>query len=247
MKGKNLLLIGAGVAAVAYLGTKAYNIQAAIAKLSVSNPKIKIALNGLKIVLDITLNVINPGSTDIPFSYYVGTISYTGTKLADFRYDGNGKTVTLKARTATPISFTLNVPAINFITKITQLIRAISQGGGVDTKISVESSVYAAGVDVPVNFLYDLKTQSTVSGAAVTGIGKIRLFKKFKKAPLALIFRRRNKHAAAPQQPAAAIQPGTPIIAPVVPITTTQTALETVAPAAAAHQDDGGQGWAGNG
>jgi len=65
-----------GVAALAYLCGKAYNIKEAVKKCSVSNPKItaKPNIKGLNILVDISLQILNPGSVNIPFEYYVDTI-----------------------------------------------------------------------------------------------------------------------------------------------------------------------------
>ena len=75
-KAGNILGIRLGVAALAYLCGKAYNIKEAVKKRSVSNPQItaKPNIKGLNILVDISLQILNPGSVNIPFEYYADTI-----------------------------------------------------------------------------------------------------------------------------------------------------------------------------
>ena len=177
MKSKSLLLLGIGAGALVYFGSRAVNLKQAIAKLTATNPKIKIALQGIRIVLDITVDIVNPGSVDIPFEYYTGILLYDNAKIADFTHNGNGKNILLKGRSATPLTFKVNIATASTIFKLVKVIKALSNQAKVDTLMAVQSSVYAAGFDVPVNFVYDLKTQAVVSG-----VGKVKFFKKLIKA-----------------------------------------------------------------
>lgn len=177
VKGRNFLFIGAGVAALYYLGAKAYNIKEAVKRLSVTNPKIaaRPSIKALNIFIDISVDIVNPGSSDIPFEYYAGTIIYDSTKIADFNFNGNGKSIILKARSKTPLAFQVSVTNINTFYKITKIIIAVNKNLPVDTKIAINSSIYAAGLDVPVNFIYDIKKLEVVSG-----IGKVNFMRRAK-------------------------------------------------------------------
>lgn len=195
-KGSNILGIGLIGGALLYLGGKAFNIKEAVKKLSVSNPKItaKPNIKGLNILIDISLQIFNPGSVDIPFEYYAGTLIYDTTKIADFNFNGNGKAIILKARSKTPLAFQVSVTNVNTAYKLLQVIKAIKKNLPVDTKIAVNSSIYAAGLDVPVNFIYDLKKLEVISG-----IGRARFFQKAAQAIVQrAAFRKQRRMAPVP-------------------------------------------------
>jgi hypothetical protein len=197
MKGKTLGLVAGGIGLAWWLSSKAFNMKEAIGKLSATNPKIKIALKGLNILLDVTVSIVNPASVDIPFEYYAGSIFYANGKIAAFNYNGDGKAVSLKARSATPLNFTVNISTANVVLKLVQLIRALSSTKKFDTSVGVQSAIYAAGFDVPVNFVYDLKTQTQISG-----IGRAKFFKRFSRlvnplaVPMQLAKKLKGKRAA---------------------------------------------------
>lgn len=200
---KGLLFAGIGVAALAYFASKAVNLKQAIARLTATNPKIKIALQGLNVVLNITVDIVNPGSVDIPFEYYTGIVLYDNAKIADFTYNGNGKNILLKGRSATPLTFKVNVATAQTVIKLARVLKALVGQGKVDTMVAVQSSVYAAGFDVPVNFVYDLKTQSVVSG-----IGRVKFLKKLVKAvPVLRLAQKIKQRKAAKLAPRAAKNP----------------------------------------
>lgn len=170
-KATNILGLGLGAAIVYGIYAKWNNVKNAIPKISVSNPTIsaKPSIKALSIVLDITIDVNNPGSSDIPFDYYTGTVLYAGGKIADFNFNNNGKIVNLKARSKTPLAFQISIANLTVAYKIIKLLKAVSQNLPVDTKLEVRSSFYAAGIDVPVNYVYDIKTLS---------VGRVNFFRK---------------------------------------------------------------------
>ena len=253
MNGKSLLFLGIGAGALAYFGSKAVNLKQAIAKLTATNPKIKIAFQGIKIVLDITVDILNPGSIDIPFEYYTGIVLYDNAKIADFTHNGNGKNILLKGRSTTPLTFKVNVATASTIFKLVKVIKALSSQAKVDTLMAVQSSIYAAGFDVPINFVYDLKKQEVVSG-----IGRIKFFKKLAKAiPIIRLAQKIKQRRQAPlkamQAMAAEMAPTpaptyAPTYTPPENYTKPQPAMQdiaTVAPVAVPHVDEA-QNWGGN-
>lgn len=173
MNKRNLLLITGGAAAIYYLGVKAFNIKEAVKKLSATNPKLtaKPGINILQAVFEMSLDIANPGSTNIPFEYYAGTIIYEGSKIADFNFNGSG--MVLKARSKTPIRFTVTISNTKFILSLIKIINAISRKQKVNSTFAINSSIYAAGADVPINFVYDIASQEVISG-----IGKVRFLQK---------------------------------------------------------------------
>jgi len=106
-KAGNILGIRLGVAALAYLCGKAYNIKEAVKKRSVSNPQITANPNikGHNILEDISLQILNPGSVNIPFEYYTDTIVYDTTKMADFNFNGNDTAIAVKSTQQNPAGF----------------------------------------------------------------------------------------------------------------------------------------------
>jgi hypothetical protein len=125
--------------------------------------------------LEVSVN--NPGSTAIPFEYYTGTITHAGSKISDFSFDGKGQNIVLAARSVTPVAFTLSIGTINIVYKLIQLVKAINAQMPVDTVLQVTSSVYAAGIDMPVNFTHDLRP------GVISGFKLKNVFKKFKTNP----------------------------------------------------------------
>lgn len=199
VKGSNILLLGGAAAAVYFFGAKAFNLKEAVKKIYVTNPKItaKPTVKALNVAINLSVKIVNPASVDIPFEYFSGTIIYDGLKLSDFNYSGTGKNIVLKARTATPVEFTVSVTNLNVLWKVVNLLKAVAANKPYDTKFAVNSSIYAAGFDVPVNFVYDMKTLSVVSGIPQIDFAK-RIAKKIKA-------RRAARKAKKQKQPALVI------------------------------------------
>lgn len=221
-----LILLGGG----AYLVTQAANTAGAIKRLTVRTGRIKkVTFKGLSLDAAIELIIQNPGSVDIPFEYYTGTISHGGTKISDFTFNGQGKNIILKGRSDTPVLFNATINSLGFIAKFVQILKDIQAGKPVDTKIAINSSLYAAGFDIPVNFVHDLKP------GAVSGLGKIHfpLFRKRKKSAFILPLFRNRRHKATATIAPVLINPETPIV-------------NLPTPAAPVQVDNSYQGWAGN-
>ena len=235
MKGKNLLLLGGGAAVLYYLSTKAYNIRQAVKKISFTNPRItaKPDIKLLRTVFTLSLEIVNPGSADIAFEYYAGTIIYAGKKISDFRFDG---VKTLRSRSKTPVSFEVTVSNPGVITSLVKIIKAIAQKKKIDSIIAVNGSLYAAGIDVPVNFVYDIAKQEQVSG-----VGKMRFAQSIKQR---IIERRQERDRLNIPQPGVIVpapEQGMQELSPPVTETPTDTAAaeklnETIQPAAAQEE-----------
>lgn len=175
-----------GLGLAGYAFAKGANTVNAIRSLNYTRPRIKVGkfnlLSGL--ALEITLDFINNSSEDISIEYFTGNILYRGSNLAAFTFNGNGQNQVIKARSTTSVPFTVLLKTLSAIQVITQIITAITSGGNLSTVITVKGSFYAAGVDVPVNFDYDVKSQTLVSvNGRVAGVGKFpnRFIKKFGK------------------------------------------------------------------
>lgn len=236
MKGKGLLLgIGAGLTGVLlYTASKAVSIKDAVKKLRAANPKIHLSqAKLLSILFDVQLDIVNPSSVDIPFSYYAGNLSYNGSNLANFRYEGAANAV-LKARTATTIKFQVNIVSVNLVTQLVKLITALSNQQNVASVVSIDSSVFAAGVDLPVKFSYDLKKQSVISG-----VGKFSLKNILHRTKKVSVNRGRSFFYRPPHVPA---------VTPVVQLPV-YAAAQTPAPviqSQATPQETAAQNWGGN-
>ncbi len=168
------LLIGGGLI---YLLTKASNAIQTVRNLSVQLGRIKnVNFKGLSIDVTLELQVNNPGSVDIPFEYYTGTITHAGSKISSFTFNGTGQNIVFKRYSLTPVTFVLSISSINLVYQLVQLVTDIKNGRKVDSMFYIASTLHTTGVDIPVNFSYDIKP------GAVNGLGKIRFGKFIKKA-----------------------------------------------------------------
>ncbi len=161
----NLLLLG-GLGVGAYFLTRGFNTLGAVKRLEYTNPKIKVgkfSLGGL--ALEMKLDFVNHSSEGISIEYFSGNIIYEGNTIAGFLFNANGKNQLIAARSTTTIPFTVVVKTFGAITVISRLIQALSASSRVNSVVTVDGAFYAAGIDVPVNFDYDLKAQAVVSSS----------------------------------------------------------------------------------
>jgi LEA14-like dessication related protein len=169
------------LAAGGYLLAKGWNTAQAVKRLEYSNPKIKLGKIGLtRIELQMTIDLRNSGSADIPLQYFTGNINYLfGTpvqpyKISSFTFNPTGSSsVVVKARTITTVPFTVVISNLSTIQTITKLIQSLTAGGKVSTLIQVDGSMYAAGIDIPVQFNYDIKNN------VLSGIGNVKASLEF--------------------------------------------------------------------
>lgn len=177
-----IVLIGGGIAAAIYYAT---NKAAAAGKLSFKNPKFtKFDVGLMAININVTLEAVNPSTTDLPFDYYYGTLSNGTTKICDFKFTGSANN-SLKGQSTTVLPFQITVPTLGLSLKLLEVFKAIGTGKAVDSIFSVNSAVFAAGREWPVNFAYDVKTQSSVSGIGFLThfiLKKIKAMRKKRKA-----------------------------------------------------------------
>lgn len=174
MKSSSMLLVG-GVVAAGLLLTKAAKKINAVKRLTYKNPKIKVAklsFSGLELAM--TMDFVNDSSEDIPIEYFTGSVQYQGSDLSKFTFNGNGKNIIIKARTTTNVPFIVVVKSLGAIATISKIVKAISKKTPVSTIVNVDGIFSAAGVDMPVKFAYDLKTQS------LAGIGAVSARLEFK-------------------------------------------------------------------
>lgn len=168
MKAGNLLLLsGAGL--LIYGAANAFNIKNAVPNLTYSNPRIKLVKKSLvRVHLEITLDISNPGSTDIPLDYFQGKAYYNSKQIASFNFNPqSGTNIFLKGRATTPVTFTVVVSSLNVVQLFLDIIKTVKNGGKLSSGITIDGSLYAAGIDLPVKFTYDFKTNQ------VSGIGSI--------------------------------------------------------------------------
>lgn len=169
MKLLPVALIGGGI----YLATRAWNTGQAVKRLEYSNPRVRVAKVGLlKTELEITLDLKNPASTDVYLDYFSGNINYANKKLSSFTFNA-GKSVNLRGRQITTVPFTIVISNLGALQTIAALVKAITAGGKVNTVLNIDGGIYAAGLDVPVNFNYDLKSNT------LAGIGSCKATLEF--------------------------------------------------------------------
>jgi hypothetical protein len=161
------------LAAGAYLFTRGWNTAQGVQRLEYFNPRIKItklSLTGADLQLQLDLR--NPSSADIFLQYFYGNVNYlqndVPTRIAGFTFSPTGTSaLMIKARSTTTVPFTIRISSISAVSFITKLIKAIGSGTPVSTMLQVDGLMHAAGLDIPVKFNYDVKSN------AISGIGRM--------------------------------------------------------------------------
>ena len=157
-----MLMWPLSIVAATYLAVKAYGVKNAVQNLTASNPKIsKIKIHPLSIDLQITMDEYNQNSQSIPFEYYYGDIYYQGKVISNFTFDGKGKNIVFPGRATIPVPFALTIKSFNIVTELISVFAAIKGKKKIDSVFEIKSAVYAAGVDIPVNFSYDVASNTT--------------------------------------------------------------------------------------
>jgi hypothetical protein len=169
--------IGAGLI---YFLAKGYNTVKAAGNLQYLNPRIKLGKIGLtRVELQMTIDLQNTGSANIPLQYFTGNINYllnnVPKKLSSFTFNPSATTATsIKARATTTVPFTVVISNLSAISTLVQIVKSLTTPGNkLGTVIQVDGSMYAAGVDIPVKFNYDIKNN------AVAGIGTVKASLEF--------------------------------------------------------------------
>lgn len=166
-------IIGAGGI---YIASK-FATGKALQKLKFFNPRVKLeSANLLNVSLQITLDIQNPGPSDVLLDYFTGDIAYNGSKLSSFTFSShnkNGGQTILKARQQTAVPFTVVVSNLSALSVLVNLIKALASGSGIPTAvISVNGSIYAGGYEYPVKFGYDVKKKAPVAGIGKTAFSR---------------------------------------------------------------------------
>lgn len=152
------------------LGRTAFNTSQSVQRLEYFNPRVRFGkLSLTNVQLTITMAIRNPGSADIPLEYFTGTINYGGSRLSSFTFDANKTNTVIKARSVTDVPFTVVISNLGAYQTIKKIITALATSQKVDTTIVVDGLLYAAGLDVPVKFSYDLATNAI----SMQGVGNI--------------------------------------------------------------------------
>lgn len=177
MNTTGLLLLGAG----GYLAITAFNKVQAAKQISYRNPKVAhVSIGVQNITIQMSVDVVNPTTSDLPFDYFAGSISYKGSVLADFNFTGYGKDIYIKQRTTTTIPFQLTIPTVKLGVNLVNTIKNILNGNTVDTVFTVHSTITVSGTSFPLDFSYDVKnsigigTIGALPGFALKWINKHR-------------------------------------------------------------------------
>lgn len=158
-----MALAGAAIFVWGKLGT-----GLALKKLKFYRPRVKFGRVSLtNIEMQITIDIENPGSSDVALDYFTGDMSLNGKPLSSFTFNGNNQTV-IKARQVTPIPFTVVISNITALSTLLALVKQLAAGGSFKALVNVAGSIYAGGYSYDVAFAYDLKTNQ------VAGVGRMR-------------------------------------------------------------------------
>lgn len=171
---KTLLLLGVG--ALAYTVVNASNIATSAKRLQINNPRVKFGKASLtNVQAEVTIDIFNPGSTDIPVDYFAGNIIYNGRQVSRFTFNGSGQKVYAKARTSTPFKFEVSISNLNSASTIYNIIKNLTAGNPVSSIVTIDAVMYALGMDMPFQFSYDVIKQMVVAKSAAIGSVKATL------------------------------------------------------------------------
>lgn len=187
MKGKtaglSILTVGA-IGGLLWYFTKGTSISTAVKSLQFRNPKIKFGSPSLlSVPANISIDVFNPTSTDVPVDFLSGNILYQDKNLSSFSVNTQNKIV-VKKQTTTTIPFTVSISSINSASTLANIISALFGGYSSPIVLQVKGIVNAMGLDIPYNFYYDVVRQQVVtpgvSGkASVNGIAGVKATLEF--------------------------------------------------------------------
>lgn len=148
------LLLGAVVVAARVNDTKNTVPKLQVVGSRLGKPKISL----LRANIPIELDVMNPTSSPVNFEYYAGNIVYSGANLASFSFNGNNGNYTITPRTTTTIKFDLSITNLNVLNKVKDIVMKIINKQPVTSVITIDSTFFALGRDLPVKFSVDLKS-----------------------------------------------------------------------------------------
>lgn len=164
MKNSTILLIGgAGLVYLAF--NKLNGLNNAANSLEWGNAKLKLGKASLtQVPVDVTMDITNPTSNGISLDYFHGNIFYQGKAISSFTFDANGKRLQIAPRRTTTITFTVIVKNKAALTAIKNVLISLLTGKKTDSILAVQGSMFAAGIDIPVAFNYDVAKGSMVAG-----------------------------------------------------------------------------------
>jgi hypothetical protein len=178
MKLSPILLIGG--AGLAYLAWQKFSgLSNAANKLEWSNPRIKVGkATASQIPVDVTLDITNPTTSGITLDYFHGNLLYQGDAISSFTFDANGKHLQIAPQRTTSITFTVLVKNIKTLQAIKNVLVSLLTGKKTDSVISVVGNMFAANMDIPVAFDFDIATGKMVA-QKVAGIAGVKAVLEF--------------------------------------------------------------------
>ncbi len=110
------ILVGSGVAALVYLGYKAWNVKRSIGFFQYSISSVKVSLkNILQPQIIFGIQIYNPNKTGVPVNEFFGTIKYGNAILANFKNVGQ---INLSGNETKVVEVAARVSALSLLAQI---------------------------------------------------------------------------------------------------------------------------------
>jgi LEA14-like dessication related protein len=145
------LLVGGGIALLAWLGYKSWNVKRSIDFFQYSISSIKVSLkNILQPQIIFGIQIYNPNKTGVPVNEFFGTVKYGNTLLANFKSTGQ---INLSGNETKVVDVTARVSALSLLAQIVagKSYKAVQIDGMIKTG------------------LFDMPISKTVNLSAVSG------------------------------------------------------------------------------
>lgn len=167
----NFIVPTAALAALLIISNKQTMQQ--MQRISVAGAKIgtvKVSLT--ETVFPLTLSVYNPNSSELHFNYFQGFVSRNGTRIGEFTFNSDGKSIALASRGTTPMTFNVRITTLGVVRSLFSLFKNFTTSTSLSAVFDVDGIYNAGGFDIPVKFSYDVKKNSFVNNSnTVAGIG----------------------------------------------------------------------------
>lgn len=158
------LLIPAGIVAVALFAGK--GLKEKLQRISVTNFRLKVGSIKLnEVLLQVTLDIYNPNTSQLVFGYFQGYIYRNGIRLGRFDFNATGSPMKFPGRSTTPATFNVRLTTAGIVANLFNILRNLHQQPANALNFSVDGILNVGGFDMPIKYEYNLKS-------GVAGIGK---------------------------------------------------------------------------
>ena len=103
----------------------------------------------------LTIQVINPNRETVIFDRFYGSIFRSGSRIASFDFQNPSGIIVVRAGSYKNVQFPIDV---NNLSVGSELLNILKNGLGGSTAITIDGTLYAGNIQIPVEKTIDLKT-----------------------------------------------------------------------------------------